>query len=174
MKQIRFTLQIPLHEHGGGQLCAGNFRIIEDRVPHIGHIVGGDDTRVSRAVTGEGKDGKFRAGEGEGGISGADQHIGGEALLGEEFAGFAIGKADVIGAVGLGVGGDARLDNVGGDGDAVALLQIADVAAVVEVGVGADDAPQRHHFIKELGEPFAVRFGKARVDNDGLVLLDHV
>ena len=129
---------------------------------------------MSRAVTGEGEDGKFRAGEGEGGISGADQHVGGEALLGEEFAGFSVSEADIVGAVGLGVGGDARLDNVGGDGDAVALLQIADVAAVVEVGVGADDAPQRHHFIKELGESLAVRFGKARVDNDGLVLLHHI
>ena len=31
-----------------------------------------------------------------------------------------------------------------------------------------------YRFIKELGKPLTVHFGKARVDNDGFVLLDHV
>ena len=65
-----------------------------------------------------------------------------EAFLQKQLAALAVGQGHVVGPIAVGVHGDAGLDELDGGGAAVPLLEIADVAGVVEVGVRADDAPQ--------------------------------
>lgn len=70
-----------------------------------------------------------------------DDDIGSEAFLQKQLAALAVGQGHVVGPIAVGVHGDAGLDELDGGGAAVPLLEIADVAGVVKVGVRTDDAP---------------------------------
>ena len=83
----------------------------------------------------------------------------------EQLAALAVGQGHVVGAVAVGVHGDAGLDQGDGGGRAVALLQIPDVAGVVEVGVGAEDGAQTPAAaVDERGQAGSVQLGVAGVD----------
>lgn len=99
----------------------------------------------------------------------ADDDVGGEALLQKELAALAVGQRHIVGAVAVGVDGDARLDELDGGGAAAALLEVADVAGVVKVGVGADNAPQTQPIVvDEMGQPGTIQLGVASIDEDNV------
>ena len=100
-----------------------------------------------------------------------DDDIGSEALLQKQLAALTVGQGHIVGPIAVGVHGDAGLDELDGGGAAVPLLEIADVAGVVEVGVRADDAPQTQAVvIDEMGQTGAVQLGVAGVNEDHVLL----
>ena len=103
----------------------------------------------------------------------ADDGVRHEALLQKILPALAVGKGHVVGPVGVGIHGDARLDDVGGGSGTAALLQVPHVAAVVEVGVGADHAPQVKAVVLDHGrQAGAIQLGVAGVDQHDILLRD--
>ena len=106
------------------------------------------------------------------GVGGYDR-IGDEALLTENLTALAVGQGDIVGAVGVGINGDARLDDLRGGERTVALLEIVDVAGVVEVRVRADHAARvQAVFLEQIRQAAAVKLGIARVEEDNVAVVE--
>ena len=122
---------------------------------------------MAGAVAGELQDAESCAAEGQLRGVGGDDDVGDEALLQKIFPAAAVGQGDVVGAVGVGVHGDARLDDLRGGHGAIAVLEIADVAGVVKMGVGAEDALELKAIVlQQMGQAAAIQLGVARVQQD--------
>ena len=95
-------------------------------------------------------------------LLGEDDSICGEALLQKQLTAFAVGQGHVVSAVAVRVHRDTGFD---GGFRAVSLLQIPDVAGVVEVGVGAENGAQTPAAaVNERGQAGSVQLGVAGVD----------
>ena len=106
------------------------------------------------------------------GLLGNDD-IGGEALLQEILPALAVGQGHIVGPVAVRVHGDARLDEGAGGQGAPGLLEVAHIAGVVKVGVGADDAPQdKPTALQEIIQAAAVQPGIARVQQHHLPVVE--
>ena len=98
-------------------------------------------------------------------LLGEDDSICGEALLQKQLTAFAVGQGHVVGAVAVRVHRDTGFDQGDRGFRAVSLLQIPDVAGVVEVGVGAEDGAQTPAAaVDERGQAGSVQLGVAGVD----------
>ena len=167
--QALLTLQILGDEHAGGQLGGGDLITVNETVAYIHHAVRRDDADVTSGVAGQLQDAEAGARHVQMVVLRADDDVGGEALLQKELAALAVGQRHVVGAVAVGVDGNARLDELDGGGAAAALLEAADVAGVVEVGVGADDAPQTQPVVvNEIGQSCTIQLGVAGIDEDNV------
>lgn len=140
MRRGALALEVALDEHARGQLGRVDLPLVDQAVAEVGDAVGRDDADVPCGVAGELENPEALAAEVEVvGVGGYDR-IGDEALLKENLTALAVGQGDIVGAVGVGINGDARLDDLRGGERTVALLEIVDVAGVVEVRVRADHA----------------------------------
>ena len=161
------ALQIAGDEHAGGQLGGGDLVVVDEAVAQIGRAVRRDDADVAGGVARQLQYAEAGAGHIQMVVLRADDDVGGEALLQKQLAALAVGQGHIVGPVAVGIHGDAGLDELDGGGAAVALLEIADVAGVVEVGVGADDAPQTQAVVvDETGQAGTIQLGVAGVDED--------
>ena len=120
--QGTLTLQIAGDEHGGGQLGIVDFALTDQTVTQIGDTVGRDNADVSGAVTGQLQNAETHAAKIERCGIGRNDDIGREALLQKILAAFSVGQRHIIGAVGIGINGDAGLDDLRRGRTAVTLL----------------------------------------------------
>lgn len=119
---------------------------------------------MAGAVAGELQDAEFHAAKFQLCGIGGDDDIGGEAFLQEIGPAAAIGQGHIVGAVGVGIHGDARLDDLRGGQGAIPLLEIADVARVVKMGVGTENALETETVVlQQMGQAAAVQLGVAGV-----------
>ena len=152
--QGALALEVALDEHARGQLGRVDLPLVDQAVAEVGDAVG-RDAEVEVV-----------------GVGGYDR-IGDEALLKENLTALAVGQGDIVGAVGVGINGDARLDDLRGGERTVALLEIVDVAGVVEVRVRADHAARvQAVFLEQIRQAAAVKLGIARVEEDNVAVVE--
>ena len=112
----------------------------DDAVPQIGCAIRGDDADVSRAVAGELQYAEFCPAKAKlRGVSGYND-ISGKAFLQKILPASAVGQSHIVGPVGVWIHRDACLDDLGGGNGSVSFLQVTDIAGVVEMGMGAENA----------------------------------
>ena len=169
------ALQVPGDEHAGGQLGTGNLAAVDKAVADVRRAVRRDEAEVSRRVAGQGENAEPCAADIDVVVLREDNAVGCEALLQKNFAALAVGQGDIVGAVAVGVDGDARLDERNSGLRAVFLLQIPHIARVVKVCVGAQhgaDAPALR--LDEPREGGAIQLGVARVHEDDLAVIQFI
>ena len=155
--QALLAFQVPGDEHAGGQLGPLDLPLVNETVSHIGHVVRGHNARQLQYA-------EPRPAEVHMVCVGGDDHVRQKALLQEVFVALAIGQGHIVGPVRIGIHGDARLDDLGRRLAAVPLLQVADVACVVKVGVGAQNPPQPEPVVlNKIRQGAAVQLGVSRV-----------
>ena len=169
------TLKVTGNEHGGGQLGTVDLLLIDEAVPHIGHIVRRHHADMTCAVTRQLQNTEAHTAEVEKVVLRADDGIGNEALLQKELSALAVGQRHIIGPVGIRVDGDTRFDDMSGGLCAAALLQIADVSAVVKMRVAANNAPQmKAAVLDQRRQSGPVQFGIAGVDQNDIRIRDAI
>ena len=167
------ALQIPGDEHAGGQLGVVDLALADQAVAHIRHAVRRDEAHVPRRVPRQRQHGKPRPIHVDVVVLGEDNAVGGEALLQKQLAAFAVGQGHVVGAVAVRVHRDTGFDQGDGGFRAVSLLQIPDVAGVVEVGVGAENGAQTPAAaVDERGQAGSVQLGVAGVDEHHIPVIE--
>ena len=167
------ALQIPGDEHAGGQLGRVDLMLVDEAVTQIGRAVGGDEADVSGGVAGERQYTEPGAVYVDVVLLGEDDPICGEALLQKQLAALAVGQRHIVGAVAVRVHRDTGFDQGDGGFRAVSLLQIPDVAGVVEVGVGAENGAQTPAAaVDERGQAGSVQLGVAGVDEHHIPVIE--
>ena len=159
------AVQIPGDEHAGGQLGRVDLVLVDEAVTQIGRAVRRDKAQLACRMAGERQYTEPGAVYVDVVLLGEDDSICGEALLQKQLAAFAVGQGHVVGAVAVRVHRDTGFDQGDGGFRAVSLLQIPDVAGVVEVGVRAENGAQTPAAaVDERGQAGSVQLGVAGVD----------
>ena len=124
---------------------------------------------MAGAVAGELQDAEFHTAKIQlRGVSG-DDYIGGEAFFQEISPAAAVGQGHVVGPVGVGIHGDARLNDLRSGNGAIPLLEIANIARVVKMGVGTENALEMEAVVlQQVGQAAAVQLGIACVQQDNI------
>ena len=167
------AVQIPGDEHAGGQLGRVDLVLVDEAVAHIGRAVRRDKAQLACRMAGERQYTEPGAVYVDVVLLGEDDPVGGEALLQKQLTAFAVGQGHVVGAVAVRVHRDTGFDQGDGGFRAVSLLQIPDVAGVVEVGVGAENGAQTPAAaVDERGQAGSVQLGVAGVDEHHIPVIE--